>query len=71
MLFFKGRESIFCMQYLYAILHYLMNHISFSHILFFQDAPDKPGEKCGNVKSVTYEIRNCLLDNNGNTYPTR
>ena len=41
---FKGEDSIFCMHYLYVILHYLMNRISFSPLLFFQADPAKPGK---------------------------
>ena len=41
---FKGEDSIFCMHYLYVILNYLMNHIHFSSLLFFQTDPDKPGK---------------------------
>ena len=58
------------MHYLYVILHYMMNQIPFDPILLFQAAPAKPGKKCGNVKYVTYEIRNRLPDNNGNPFPT-
>ena len=39
---FKGEDSIFCVNYLYVILYYLMNHIYFSPLLFFQAASSKP-----------------------------
>ena len=34
-------------------------------------APAKPGKKCGNKASITYEIKNRLPDKEGNPYPTR
>ena len=40
---FKGKDSICCIHYFYVILHYMMNHISFSHLLFFQSVPANPG----------------------------
>jgi hypothetical protein len=36
-----------------------------------QAATAKDGKKCGNTKSVTYEMKNRLPDTEGNPYPTR
>ena len=52
---FKGKDSIFCINYLYVILHYLMNHISFSCI-FFQSVTAKPGKKCGNANILCMKL---------------
>ena len=41
---FKGQDIIFCMHFLYMILHDLMNRISFSPLVFFQAALAKPGK---------------------------
>ena len=41
---FKQKDSILCMHYLYVILNYLVNQISFSPLLLCQDAPAKPGK---------------------------
>ena len=42
-----------------------------SVFLFYEAAPVKPGKKCGNCASVTYEIKNRLPDKDGNPYPSR
>ena len=57
---------------IWYVTWYIIYDLTYDY-LFIWDAPGapaKPGKKCGNKASITYEIRNRLPDKNGNPYPT-